>query len=598
MKVVVTVNKRQIEVQQVTAENEQRIIRQLKQVYNQASKDCAAKIQELSMRTDMENLQTIIYQKQYQEAMKKQIDAVLNELNSKSFTSIADYLGECYETGFIGTLYDLQGQGIPLCFPINQEEVVQALQVDSKISQGLYQRMGEDTEHLKKSIKAELSRGISNGSSWNAIAGKIASGMNSPFTKAYNRAIGIARTEGHRVQQESTLHCQQRAKAKGADVVKQWDSTLDGVTRPTHRELDGQIKEVDEPFEVAGMKAMYPGAFGNPAEDCNCRCCLLQRARWALSTEEFITKFNGNTGELVKIPAKSYDEFRTKAKEVTKSQEISKGHPDCELAKKMGAENYQNFLNTMDENCSEPTVRDFWHKYEEQVKCDFSYNGHEHCDGSSTIHVNIGKDSKGSTWQKPFQITAHESGHAIDRATRNKTSDGLAYSWGFSAKYKNGLFGDTIRSEIDDAVSAIDKKLKSEFKLHKDDYDWLHEHGFIGDWAFSFWKSTGTLPIASGIVKYSKSVAYAEFEKEIRSIPIMGRADISDIVEGATKGKVKGGFGHGNSYWKDSENLSLEAFAEMTDATLTNPEQLLYIKKYLPKSYDVYLEMISELLKG
>lgn len=320
MKVVVTVNKRQIEVQQVTAENEQRIIRQLKQVYNQASKDCAAKIQELSMRTDMENLQTIIYQKQYQEAMKKQIDAVLNELNSKSFTSIADYLGECYETGFIGTLYDLQGQGIPLCFPINQEEVVQALQVDSKILQGLYQRMGEDTEHLKKSIKAELSRGISNGSSWNAIAGKIASGMNSPFTKAYNRAIGIARTEGHRVQQESTLHCQQRAKAKGADVVKQWDSTLDGVTRLTHRELDGQIKEVDEPFEVAGMKAMYPGAFGNPAEDCNCRCCLLQRARWALSTEEFITKFNGDTGELVKIPAKSYDEFKTKVDTFVKEE--------------------------------------------------------------------------------------------------------------------------------------------------------------------------------------------------------------------------------------------------------------------------------------
>ena len=318
-------NKRQIEVQKVSADNEERVIRQLRQVYNQASKDCAAKIQELSMRTDMENLQTIIYQKQYQEALKKQIDGILNELNSNSFNTIADYLGECYETGFFGTLYDLQGQGIPLCFPINQEEVVQALQVDSKISQGLYQRMGEDTDYLKKSIKAELSRGISNGSSWNVVAGKIASGMNSPFTKAYNRAIGIARTEGHRVQQESTLHCQQRAKSKGADVVKQWDSTLDSVTRPHHIELDGQVKEVDEPFEVAGMKAMYPGAFGNPAEDCNCRCCLLQRARWALSKEEYVTKFNGDTGELVKIPAKSYNEFKKEAKQVIREQELSQG---------------------------------------------------------------------------------------------------------------------------------------------------------------------------------------------------------------------------------------------------------------------------------
>lgn len=589
-------NKRQIELQKVSADNEERVIRQLRQVYNQASKDCIAKIQELSMRTDMENLQTIIYQKQYQEALKKQIDGILNELNSNSFTTIADYLGECYETGFFGTLYDLQGQGIPLCFPINQEEVVQALQVDSKISQGLYQRMGEDTDYLKKSIKAELSRGISNGSSWNVVAGKIASGMNSPFTKAYNRAIGIARTEGHRVQQESTLHCQQCAKSKGADVVKQWDSTLDGVTRPHHIELDGQVKEVDEPFEVAGMKAMYPGAFGNPAEDCNCRCCLLQRARWALSKEEYVTKFNGDTGELVKIPAKSYDEFRTKVKDVVKSQEIAKGHPQCELAKSMGAENYQNFLNIMDENCSEQTVRNFWYKYEEQVKVDFSYKGHEHCDSSGRIHVNISKDSKGSTWQKPFQITSHESGHAIDRLTRIKTSDGSAFGWGFSAKYKNGLFGQTICSEIDDAVSAIDKRLKAEFKLHKDDYEWLHEHGFIDNWTFDFWKSTGTL--VSGTVKYSKSIAYAEFQKEIRAIPSMGRADLSDIIEGATKGKVKGGFGHGNSYWKDGENLALEAFAEMTDATLTNPEQLLYIKKYLPKSYNVYLEMISELLKG
>lgn len=146
-------NKRQLEVQKISVADEQRIIRQLKQVYSQASKDCAAKIQELSMRTDLENIQSIVYQKQYQEAIKKQIDGILNDLNSKSFANIADYLGQCYETGFIGTLYDLQGQGIPLCFPINQEDVVQALRVDSKISQGLYQRMGEDTDHLKKSIK-------------------------------------------------------------------------------------------------------------------------------------------------------------------------------------------------------------------------------------------------------------------------------------------------------------------------------------------------------------------------------------------------------------------------------------------------------------
>lgn len=76
------------------------------------------------------------------------------------------------------------------------------------------------------------------------------------------------------------------AKSKGADIVKQWDSTPDGNTRDLHRLLDGQIREIDEPFEAGGIQVDAPGMFGDPAEDCNCRCCLLQRARWALDDDE------------------------------------------------------------------------------------------------------------------------------------------------------------------------------------------------------------------------------------------------------------------------------------------------------------------------
>lgn len=85
------------------------------------------------------------------------------------------------------------------------------------------------------------------------------------------------------------MDAQHVAKSKGADIVKQWDSTLDGNTRDLHRLLDGQIREIDEPFEVGGRKVEAPGMFGDPAEDCNCRCCLLQRARWALDDDELQT---------------------------------------------------------------------------------------------------------------------------------------------------------------------------------------------------------------------------------------------------------------------------------------------------------------------
>lgn len=311
-------NKRQLEVQKMLLDQETEILERLKRIYTKASEDCAAKISGLAARTDLENLKTIIWQKQYQQALKKQIDGILNRLNSESFDTMADYLAECYENGFLGAMYDLQGQGIPLAFPVDQEEAVTAVQVDSKISKGLYQRMGEDIKSLKESIRSELSRGIAGGDSWGTVAGRIAFGMRSPFLKAYNRAVVIARTEGHRIQQEATLHCQQKAKARGADILKQWDSTMDNLTRPHHRELDGQIREVEEPFEVAGKKTMYPGAFGDPSEDCNCRCCLVQTARWELAEGEDYTKWDGEENRLVRIKAKTYNEFKEKANEIIK----------------------------------------------------------------------------------------------------------------------------------------------------------------------------------------------------------------------------------------------------------------------------------------
>jgi uncharacterized protein with gpF-like domain len=96
----------------------------------------------------------------------------------------------------------------------------------------------------------------------------------------------ITRTEGHRILSQSALDAQKKAVSKGADLVKKWSAALDGNTRPNHRILDGQLKEIDEPFEVAGMKVEAPGMFGNPTEDCNCRCALQQRARWSLDEKE------------------------------------------------------------------------------------------------------------------------------------------------------------------------------------------------------------------------------------------------------------------------------------------------------------------------
>lgn len=337
-------NNRMKEVQKAALKDEKHTIQLLQRIYEQAAKDTEVKIAALNARTDLQNIQSIVYQKQYQEALKKQLDGIINDLHTQSFTTVSDYLGKSYEHGFYGTLYDLQGQGVPFLFPIRQDEVVKALNNDysniAKTQRGkdIYKRMGENTDYLKKAVRAEVSRGIANGSSWLDMATHVAKGMNSPFNRAMKRAFLITRTEGHRIQNQATVDVQKRAKGLGADIVKQWDATLDANTRPWHADADGQIREIDEEFDVGGEKMKAPGIGGSARNVCNCRCVLLQRAKWALNKNE--TKYLGDVSSMtdkqkkdiaeklgvsvddlpnisksiVPIHAKDYDDFIEKAK--------------------------------------------------------------------------------------------------------------------------------------------------------------------------------------------------------------------------------------------------------------------------------------------
>ena len=72
-----------------------------------------------------------------------------------------------------------------------------------------------------------------------------------------------------------------------------------------------QIKELDEDFVIGIKKAKYPGAFGRPEEDIHCRCCMTQRARWALDSEELETlKARANYFHLDK--SESFEDFKKK----------------------------------------------------------------------------------------------------------------------------------------------------------------------------------------------------------------------------------------------------------------------------------------------
>lgn len=264
---------------------------------------------EIKILSADEQTQSKIYQLNYQKALKAQIENILNEFHSRQFLTINDYVKACYEDGFVGSMYELHKQGIPLLLPINQIEMIRAIQLKTKLTHPIYKTLGINIGKLKKTVTEEISRGISMGLLYKDISRNIRNRTNN---LNIGRSKVIAQTEGHRVGQQASYDCLKRSVKAGANVIKQWDSSLDNKVRDTHKMLDGQIRELDEPFvNMYGEEAIFPSDFGIAREDVNCRCVMLHRARWALDENELNTlkeraKFYGLD------KSKDFEDFKSK----------------------------------------------------------------------------------------------------------------------------------------------------------------------------------------------------------------------------------------------------------------------------------------------
>ena len=262
---------------------------------------------------------------------------------------------------------------------------------------------------------------------------------------------------------------------------------------------------------------------------------------------------------------------------------------DSEFGKKFGKDHYDQIRDRVDA-CPNPQLQEVWNRYESKIHVgDPHHNGGAYCSGNN-IFVGINKDGKARKYFAPYSTTFHESGHAIDGLTAQYGSkNGL---WHFSSTYKDGLFPATIKKEVDDWAKAI----LADMKAHKTDFQYWVDKGWITQQYADYYAGQEGL-------KITKRMAFDAIKREMQSLTPLQMADISDILEGATRGKIACGVGHGaGSYWTTRTyngidwGLGTEAFAEMTSATMSCPESLAVIKKYLPKSYAVYEEMLETIL--
>ena len=543
-------NKRQLEVEKAKLREEKKLLKELKKIYEDAAKEVEQKIRISNGKIDLllsvfdelddkqkSLLKSQIYQKKFQENLKKQLDELIGNLDVDSYDSITRYLTDSYYTGYIGTMYDIQGQGIPLITPINEKQVTSAMTLNTKLSVPLYTRMGIDVGVLKKQIAKHISRGIATSSSYAHIARNIDGASNIGF----NKAMRIARTEGHRIQVLGANDAQHAAKAKGCEVVKQWDATLDGRTRPMHRLLDGKLAEIDEPFVVDDIEVMYPGGFGIASQDVNCRCALLQRARWALDADELKTlKERAEYYGLDKT--EDFEDYKRKYLKVIENKQYS----DI-MESELGL-----FKKKLKKDSRIET------EYYIQLKKKFSQ-------GKADAKKLFNKYASGDTIEDAFfEGTPHY----------NVTTKKISMHYGVDLENVRGI-GAT----------------------------WFHEHGhLIDDFAGNVSDDEEYLSLLQEdlynyLIKYGKTHNLESIDLIVKAISLelndmRMHSAVSDIFEGLTDGQVQGCAGHSLKYWENPINITSEAFAHMFESEF-DVKRYNEMKKYFPQALKYFERKIK-----
>ena len=144
--------------------------------------------------------------------------------------------------------------------------------VDSQIGQ-LITRVDD---RYKVEVRSIIERGLQNGLTVNEMQAQIAE---SPLF-GLPRSLMIARTEATRAVSGGSYAAFQNAAAQGVTVRQQWLSAAAASESPralgrTEPILGGEKCQIPLGTKHAGKTALYPGGFGNGAEDINCRCTVV-----------------------------------------------------------------------------------------------------------------------------------------------------------------------------------------------------------------------------------------------------------------------------------------------------------------------------------
>ncbi len=232
--------------------------------------------------------------------LEKDIAAELKALTGKTAKLTQTGLEAIYEESFYRTAFSLEkGVQAKLAFGKLNPKAVQAAVQNPISGLTLNERLAHNRAAIVISCKQTITQGIIRGAGYPEMARELKHTLEGDLVKARR----IVQTEAHRVKEQARAEAIKHAEEQGVKLKRIWEATLDGSTRDDHADLDGQEADANGLFWIGGLSAEYPGGFGDPAQDINCRCTVRTEIMG------FEPKVRRVRGEGV-IPYKNYNEWK------------------------------------------------------------------------------------------------------------------------------------------------------------------------------------------------------------------------------------------------------------------------------------------------
>lgn len=202
-----------------------------------------------------------------------QVSQAMVNANQVAMAALAGKLPEVYaENANYSAFLMCKETGLAVGFDLVDADTVQHMLT---AGEALFMAPGVNVANDKlwnrKLMASQLAQGVLLGESIPKMARRVqrVTGSN------YATAVRTARTTVTGAENAGRVHSYKRAKDMGIKLQKEWLATLDGRTRHSHRQLDGQ-KIPNEDGAKFDNGCRYPGdPQGRYDEICNCRCTLV-----------------------------------------------------------------------------------------------------------------------------------------------------------------------------------------------------------------------------------------------------------------------------------------------------------------------------------